>query len=1036
MIKAFRFFVILLLAVACIQEPATISVTNITLDSSSKTMTEGESFALTATVSPSNADNKTVLWTSSNSSVATVNGGVVQAFAPGNAVITATSDDGGKTATCNIIVTARVVKVTGISLSQNNARMNVGDRLSLEAAIDPVDATNKTVSWQSSNDNVARIAGVSTVNDNGGGVPTRVEDEPVTKRGEDISSIATILASQAGTAVITARTDDGGFIAQCEIVVSVSVTGLTLSDTEMTLDEGENKTILANVEPADATDKEVNWASNNPAVAVVDGGKVTGIKSGSAVITATTRDGGFNASCMVTVITHAQGVTLSKTSLTLERGNSEQLTATVQPENASNSSVQWSSSNPAVTTVDKTGLVTGKAAGTSSIVVTTDDGAFTATCEVKVVISITGLSLSPSTVSMKAGETRSLDLTITPSDATETTVTWSSSVPSVASVKDGVVTALDNGTTTIKVQSESGISASCDVTVVVPVSGISVSPQSVTLDRGKSIQLTATVLPENATDKGVTWSSSNSDVASVSDGEVTAKSTGSAKIMATTKDGGKTAICEVSVVVSVTGLSLEPNTLSLKKGESQSLNLTITPSDATDKTITWSSSTPSVASVEDGVVSALKGGTTTITATAVNGVSASCALSVVVPPSGITVSPGSLTLEENSSGTVTAKVLPDDATDKTVVWSSSNQGVATVSDNGTIQALTPGTADIIATTQDGAFSAKCALTVEKEKPKATSLSFAAPALFVSSGDKYTLPVTVKPEDARCAFTWKSSNSDAVSVISNGSSATVMSNYTSTGYTTLTVTDQRSGLSTSIKVYSYVPNFYWSESTGDTYSGYPLITIPVGGTHQLKYTSDAGSNILNVFSNHNNFNWVFYESGGVSSPTNISVSPDGLVTGIKDGTTGIKPTGGVQGGGRRVYIKVASLLYESEYNDDQSHANTVPYGMPMRFWLLNASDVDWFKLLVDSSSSGQMDVTISVEYLGASSLEGTKICKYSIYDSSMQMWGAGSFSFNKSTPISSTDRTVPVGPLYIKIYFSSSNSGFLPTSDMVLRMTVN
>ncbi|MCR5547527.1 MAG: Ig-like domain-containing protein [Bacteroidales bacterium] len=1002
-------------------------------------MMEGESYTLTATVSPSNADNKTVLWTSSNASVATVNKGTVTAVSPGNAIITATSDDGGKTATCSVVVTSKVIKVTEISLSQNNASLGVGDGLSLEATVLPENATNKVVRWNSSNNDVAFIASVSVVDAgsgyNGGGT-TRGEGDPDTKTGEGVSSIANIVASKAGTAVITARTDDGGYIAQCEIVVSVSVTGLTLSESELTLDAGESKTIMANVTPADATDKEVSWTSSDQDVVTVDGGKVTGVKPGTAVITAITHDGGITASCTVTVITHAQGVSLNKTSLILDCGSSEQLTATIRPDNASNVAVRWSSSNQTVATVSD-GLVTGKSAGNADIVVTTEDGEFTATCKVNVIVSVTELSLEPKTLSMTAGETRSLSLNILPADATERNITWRSSNTSVATVKDGLISALNSGTTTITAESENGITASCLVSVVVPVSGISISPQSVTLDRNKRIQLTATVLPENATEKGISWSSSDPAVATVTDGEVTAKSIGSAKIIATTKDGGKTAICEVTVIVSVTELSLEPKTLSMKRGDSQALTLTITPSDATDKAISWSSSTPSVATVNDGVVTAIKGGTSTITATATNGVSASCIVTVFVAPTGVTVTPETLTLEEKTSGKVTATVLPDDVTDKTVLWSSSNPSVATVSENGIVQALTPGTADIIATTKDGAFSANCALTVEKEKPMPTSLSFAAPALFVDGGDSYSLAVSVKPEDARGNFTWKSSNNNAVTVTGNGASATVTSNYTSTGYTTVTVTDQRSGRSASIKVYSYVPNFYWNESTGDTYSGYPLITIPVGGTHQLKYTSDAGSNILNLFSNRNDGNWVFYESGGVSGPSYISVSPEGLVTGIKEGTTGIKPTGGVQGSGRRVYIKVANAIYESEYNDDQSHANTIPFGMPMQFRLSNASDVDWFKLLVDSPSYGQMNVTISVEYMGASSMEGTKICKYSLYDSSMQLWGSGSFSFNQSSPIASTDRNVPAGPLYLKVYFDTTyNSGFLPFSDMVIRMTVH
>lgn len=838
-------YVCILVAVtACVQEPAVISVTNITLDSSSVELTEGESYTLHATVSPSNADNQTVLWTSSNSSVATVNRGVVQAVSAGQATITATSDDGGKTATCTVTVKSKVIAVKSVSLDQTSLNLRVGDPVYLKATVMPENATNKNVSWVSSNESVASVNSAGMVN-------------PLS----------------AGTAIVSVITEDGGFKAQCEVVVTVAVTGIVLSQTTASVFEGESITLQATVTPADATDKEVIWKSSDPDVATVNDGKATGVKVGTAVITATTKDGAKSASCVITVTAHVQSISLDKTSLTLERGSSE--------------------------------------------------------------------------------------------------------------------------------------------------------------------PLKAIVLPENALNRNVYWRSSDNAVATVTDGVVTARGIGSAEITATTEDGEKTARCYVTVIVSVSSLKLEPPTLSLNASESRSLTLTISPSDATERDITWSSSSPSVATVKDGLVTAVASGSTTITAKAKNGVSATCKVSVVVPVTGITVSPQTLVLEQYTKGTITASVQPSNATEKGITWTSSSPSVATVKD-GSVEALSPGTATITATTVDGSFSASCSITVEKEKTKATSLSFPGNALFVSSGDSYTLSVSVKPEDAVGNFTWKSSNTSAVSVSGNGASARVSSNYTSTGYTTVTVMDQRSGLSASIRVYSFIESFSWNESTGETYAGEPLITIPVGGTHQLKYTSSAGSNVLNLFGNKSNF--VFYEpTYVVSAPTNITLSSEGLVTGVKNGTTGIKPTGSIPGGGKRVYFKVASSLYESEYNDTKDYANTVPFGMPMSFSLLNTSDIDWFKLLMDSSASGYVSVTISVEYSGSSSLTGSesRLCKYSLYDSSMQQWGAGSFSFSNSSSTASTNRTVPAGPLFLKIYFDTSyDSRLCPTYDMTVKMTIN
>lgn len=495
--------------------------------------------------------------------------------------------------------------------------------------------------------------------------------------------------------------------------------------------------------------------------------------------------------------------------------------------------------------------------------------------------------------------------------------------------------------------------------------------------------------------------------------------------------------------VSVESVSVSPKELTLTEGDKTSLTYSISPTNASIQDVKWESSSPSVATIsQSGLVEAIAEGTTLITVTTVDGnKTAPCLVTVkakVIPVTGVSLNKTSLTMTEGDVQQLFATVTPSDATDKSVTWISSNTSVASVSSSGVITAKAAGYATITVKTTDGAKTASCSVTVEKDQTKATSLSFAGNSLFVGSGDSYSLRVSVSPEDAVCNLSWRSSNTSAVSVYSSGDTATISSNYSSTGYTTVTVTDQRTGLSASIKVYSFIENFAWNESTGDTYSGYPLITIAPGGKYQLKYTSSAGSNVLNLFGNPTQ-SFVFYEpTYVVDTPANISISPEGLVTGIKNGTTGIKPTGLIQGGGDRIYIRVASSLTESEYNDSKDYSNTVPYGLPMVFSLANTSDVDWFKLMMNPSA-GYVSATISVEYSGTSSLEGSeaRLCKYSLYDSSMQQWGSGSFSFSSTQSTASTTRSVPAGPLFLKVYFDSSyDSRLCPQYSMTLRMEVN
>lgn len=249
-----------------------------------------------------------------------------------------------------------------------------------------------------------------------------------------------------------------------------------------------------------------------------------------------------------------------------------------------------------------------------------------------VLVEVTGIQLSQNSLSLKVGEKATLTATVSPSNATDKTVRWSSSQVSVATVSNaGQVTAIGNGTTVITATAGNK-SAKCTVTVqdgVIAVESVSLSEESLTLDEGETATLVVTILPEDATDKTVSWSSSNSSVATVSNGIVTAVKEGIATITATA--GGKSAQCTITVkkaFVAVTDITLSQTNLSLEKGETATLTATVAPADATDKTVSWSSSDASVATVSSsGLVTAVKAGKATITATA-GGKSAQCVVSV------------------------------------------------------------------------------------------------------------------------------------------------------------------------------------------------------------------------------------------------------------------------------------------------------------------------------------------------------------------------------------------------------------------------
>ena len=472
---------------------------------------------------------------------------------------------------------------------------------------------------------------------------------------------------------------------------------------------------------ANVTDMQVTTANDQLTV----NGTVDKLQADKAVIvkgngTIYEKTGSGQISVSVT------GVSLDKTEIVLVEGSNQTLTATVEPTNATNKGVTWSSDHEAVATVDQNGTVTAVKAGTATIMVTTADGSKTAACEVTVnapTKPVTNVTLEPTTLTLEAGSTGKLTATVEPSDATNQTVTWSSSNPEVATVDNGVVTAVSVGEAIITVTTEDGSkTATCKVTVnapqTVPVTGVTLDKAELTLEKGSTGTLTATVAPQNATNNTVTWSSSNPEFATVDNGVVTAVSVGEAIITVTTEDGSKTATCKVTVnapqTVPVTGVTLDKAELTLEKGSTGTLTATVAPQNATNNTVTWSSSNPEFVTVANGTVTAVSAGTATITVTTADGNhKATCTVTVIpktVQVSGIQVQ-GSASVYVGGSTKLTATVTPTNATNQKVTWSSNNESVATVGTDGTVTAVSAGTATITVTTEDGQKTAACTVTV-------------------------------------------------------------------------------------------------------------------------------------------------------------------------------------------------------------------------------------------------------------------------------------------------------------------------------------
>ena len=681
--------------VVTVQGP--VVVKGVTLDKTSAAIDVGGSVTLKATVSPSDATNKTVSWSTSSPKVATVSNGKVTGLSAGKATITATTADGGYKATCVVTVSAPLVKVTGITISKSSLSLKEGESASLVASVIPSNATNKAVSWSSEDSGIATVVG---------GVVT---------------------GKSVGTTTVTATSADGGFSKTCEVTVVssvVKVTGVKFKDPQVTMAVGKTQMLSYEVLPADATDTEVTWKSSDPSVVSVSFGVLTSKSEGRAAITVTTKDGGFSDTCEVVVersVIEVTGISLDRHALEMKQGTDDKLIATVLPSDATNRQVIWYSMNLAVVTVDSDGNLHAVSSGVTDVQVATSGGEFKDSCQVKVTkaeVPVSSVLLDDEFISMEAGETAVLKYTVLPVGASWKSLEWSSSDSSVAAVKDGTVTGVSAGTASITLAVD-GVQDVCTVVVTdrtVPVESVVLDKSEATLSVGSETTLIATVLPSNATYKTVQWETSDSSVATVSDGTVVAVSEGVATITAKTMDGheGRCVVTVVDDAIEVTGVSLDKTDAAVHVGEILELHANVAPAEATNKSVRWYSSDPDIASVDGGTVSGVSAGSVVITViTYDGGYSASCNVDVLPPVihvTSVSLDKTSVTMKVGDSSYLSATILPPDASDRSLVWSSSDSRVVSVS-GGSLKAITPGTATITVTAEGGV-TAACEVTVE------------------------------------------------------------------------------------------------------------------------------------------------------------------------------------------------------------------------------------------------------------------------------------------------------------------------------------
>lgn len=717
-----------------IKEP----VLNVSISPAEIEIVKGTQYPLVVSFSPSRPDNMNVKWVSSDENIVKVDDrGVITGVKGGQAAVSVVSEDGIKVASCTVSVRE---PVTSIKMDVHTVTTSLATgTYQLTYTILPAgEGVNRDVTWTSSAPDIA------TVGENG-----------------------LVTFHKPGKATIIVKTVDtgvsGNLIDTCEFYINNPVTEVDLDYTSLTLKIDENFRLTTKITPEDATNKKILWSSSDTNVVTVnDEGMVTAVGSGSATILAKSEDSGATSMCNVTVYQPVTSITISNETMSVRKGTEFWLHATALPENAMNKEISWASNDTSIATVDKNGKVTTLEAGTCVITATSQDSGVTARCALTVLQPITGIYLNTSSQTIMKGDKFVLIPTITPEDADNKNVIFTSSDDSIASVDaSGVVTGMKGGQAIIIAKTEErGLIASCQVTVQEFVSSIKIDSGASRINIGDIKQITATVTTETATNRKISWSSSNSNIVSIdNNGKMKGVGVGKATIYANTTDGsGLFDSITVEVIYPVTSISVSPSSVSIPEGKSTKVTATVSPSNATYKEINWSSSDTSVATVDyDGEITGVKAGICKVYATSSDGneIVGVCKVTVkpTVPATGVTINSKSITMLTGQTRTLTARIKPTKSTES-VTWVSGDTSVATVSDTGVVTARGQGNTEIYAISNETGVESSCEVIV---------LALNSTYVTLEQYDSYDLDVFGATEKIK----WYSNNKRVATVTTNG-----------------------------------------------------------------------------------------------------------------------------------------------------------------------------------------------------------------------------------------------------------------------------
>ena len=643
---------------------------------------------------------------------------------------------------------------TTIELQPAAIEIAVGETKTIEAILTPDNLNRFNLRWQSMNEEIFTL-------------------------GTQTDTNIQIIGQNPGSATLIVINEDNGEMGYCKVVVKASVAGVKLSDEKITGLEGETWQLEASVTPEEATNKELYWWSVDPSIATVNQyGKVTFKKEGTTVICVRSKDNPeLQAACTVVVSKMLSGINiLEETELEMYVGETHTIPYKIVPENASNKNVSWESFNTKVVTVDGDGKLTAKSPGSAMVMVMSEaDPSIYVMISVTVKQKATSVKMNYKEVIMNVGEYFDMEVTIAPANSTEASLIWESLDTKVATVSStGRITARAAGSAIVLVRTESGVTSYCTVKVLEPVTSLELDPTDLVIDVGEIFIIDPVFKPAEPSNMEVKWKSYDTGIATVNAlGEVEGISRGSTVITCESVDGGYRAFCLVTVVNPDIVITVNPDNYRLGYGKSFTLEATVlNKGKAVDNAeLIWSSSDESICSVdENGKIYGEDFGDATITVMLDEEdceAYATCQVRVVREVTSIKLNHTVMTIIKGQTASIEADVQPSNATYTDVTFSSDDEKIAVIDEDGVITAIEVGSTWIWAKANDNSGKyARCYVTVIEPIP-ATGINLSDKQVVLLAGETKKLVYTIKPYNTTDDITWSAGDETIATVDGSG-----------------------------------------------------------------------------------------------------------------------------------------------------------------------------------------------------------------------------------------------------------------------------